>query len=170
MQRTQRTETHDMDTQDSTRGPDHFERRNGDYLISTDPRRIDAHAIQAYLARSYWAESIPMEIVEKAIAGSLGFALCKDDRQIGFARVVTDRATFAYLCDVYVLEEHRGRGLAKWLIQTVCAHPELQRLRRFVLITRDAHKLYEGCGFRTLQNPGGYMEIVRRDVYRPSRG
>ena len=143
-----------------------FEREKGTYRISTDPRRIDLVAVHEYLTQSYWAEGIPKDILMKAIASSLCFGLFDGDRQIGFARVVTDRATFAYLGDVYVLEEYRGRGLGKWLIEELLTHPDLQGLRRFVLLTRDAHGLYEQFGFRPLLNAGLYMEIVHTDVYK----
>jgi len=144
----------------------YFERENGPYRISTDPRCIDLAALHAYLVRSYWAAGIPKETLAKAIESSLCFALLDGSRQIGFARVITDRATFAYLSDVYVLKEYRGQGLGKWLMQELLSHPDLQGLRRFVLITRDAHGLYSQFGFKPLENADGYMEIVHRDIYR----
>src|SRR5262249_49356968 len=116
--------------------------RRGEYELSTDPDRLIVADIHAYLSRSYWAAHIPIDLLCRAIAGSLCFGVYKDGRQVAFARVISDRATFAYLCDVYVLEEHRGKGLAKWLMEAVTAHPDLQGLRRFVLVTRDAHGLY----------------------------
>jgi GNAT superfamily N-acetyltransferase len=119
--------------------------------------------------RSYWAEGISMELVARSIACSLCFALFHAERQVGFARVVTDRATFAYLCDVYVLEEHRGRGLGKWLVEEVRAHRDLQGLRRFALVTKDAHRLYAGMGFQAPANPAGYMEIVVPGLYNRTR-
>jgi len=143
-----------------------FEKVRGQYEISTDRNKIDLAAVHAYLARSYWCEGIPKELLAKAIAGSLCFSLLDRGRQIGFARVVTDRATFAYLCDVYVLQEHAGRGLGKWLIETVQSHPDLQGLRRFVLVTKDAHGLYSQFGFEPLRNPERYMEIVDPDIYK----
>lgn len=143
-----------------------FERQKGTYTITTDPRRLDLVAVHAYLTQSYWAEGIPKEILAKAIDSSLCFSLLDGDRQIGLARVVTDRATFAYLCDVYVLEEYRGRGLGKWLMEELMTHPDLQGLRRFVLITRDAHGLYEQFGFGPLIKPGGYMEIAPPKIYK----
>ncbi len=142
----------------------HAER--GEYRITCDPRAADVDAIQAYLARSYWAEGIPREVVAGAIAGSVPFSLFHGDQQVGFARVITDRATYAYLADVYVLEEHRGRGLGKWLIETVMSHPDLQGLRRMGLVTRDAHTLYEPFGFRPLAAPERHMEISRPNPYR----
>ena len=144
----------------------HADPHSDDYDISSDPARLDLEAIHAYLTRSYWAEGIPEETVARAVAGSLCFGVFHGARQVGFARVVTDRATFAYLCDVYVLEEHRGRGLGKRLVGEVMAHPELAGLRRFVLATRDAHGLYAQAGFQPLARPEFFMEIVRPDVYR----
>jgi GNAT superfamily N-acetyltransferase len=138
----------------------------GAFLISTDPTRLDHAAIHAYLTGSYWAEGIPGELVTRSLAGSLCFGLYHEVRQIGLARVITDRATFAYLCDVYVLEEFRGQGLGRWLMQTVLRHPELQGLRRFSLVTRDAHRLYSPLGFRPLAQPERHMEIVRQGIYR----
>jgi ribosomal protein S18 acetylase RimI-like enzyme len=143
-----------------------FRRVKGQYVISADPDKIDLDAVHAYLTRAYWCEGIPKHLLAKAIAGSLCFSLFDGDRQIGFARVVTDRATFAYLCDVYVVEEYAGRGLGKWLIQEMQSHPDLQGLRRFVLVTRDAQGLYSQFGFQPLENSARYMEIVRPDIYK----
>jgi GNAT superfamily N-acetyltransferase len=137
----------------------------GRYSISTDLQRLDIDAIHAFLSRSFWAEGISRELVAKAIVNSLCFGLFDGGAQVGFARVVTDRATFAYLCDVYVLESHRDRGLGKWLIETVMAHPELQGLRRFQLVTRDAHGLYARHGFAAPQYPERHMEIFRHGMY-----
>jgi GNAT superfamily N-acetyltransferase len=127
---------------------------------------MDVDAVHAYLTRSYWAEGIPREVVAKSLERSLCFGLFDGSRQIGFARVVTDRSTFAYLCDVYVLEDYRGRGLGKRLMKAVCAHPDLQGLRRFVLVTRDAHGLYDQFGFTPLKDPSRYMEIARTGIYK----
>jgi GNAT superfamily N-acetyltransferase len=154
----------------------YLERRNGDYLISTDPDRLDIDAIQAYLSRSYWAEGIPRSVVAQSIPGSLCFGLYAAGAapgagaQVGFARVISDRATFAYLCDVYVLEEHRGKGLGKWLMEVVIAHPELGNLRRFMLGTRDAHGLYARHGFTPLARPHTFMEIARPGIYKERGG
>ena len=137
----------------------------GDYCLSTDPARLEAEAVRAYLDRSYWAQGIPLEVVERALRGSLCFGLYYRGKQVGLARVITDGATFAYLCDVYVLEEHRGQGLSKWLMETILAHPHLQGLRRFVLATRDAHGLYAQFGFQPPARPDAYMEIVRPNPY-----
>jgi len=106
-----------------------------------------------------------MEVLRGAVSGSLCFGLYHNGSQIGFARVITDNATFAYLCDVFVLEGYRGQGLGHWLIETLATHPNLQGLRRIVLVTRDAHGLYEKFGFRPLARPDGYMELHRPDIY-----
>jgi GNAT superfamily N-acetyltransferase len=139
-----------------------MEDRQDDYLISTDETRLELHLICEYLSRSsYWAEGRPLDVVQRSIENSLCFGLYEGKQQVGFARVVTDYATFAWLCDVFVLESHRGRGLGKWLIRTVVAHPKLQNLDIFVLATRDAHELYRHYGgFQQLPVPGKWM--VRR--------
>jgi GNAT superfamily N-acetyltransferase len=137
----------------------------GEISISTDPSRLDLDLIRDYLARSYWAKGISRETVERSIAGSLCFGLFEGARQIGFARVITDRATFAYLADVFILEEFRGRGLGKRLMETIRAHPDLRNLRRWMLVTRDAHGLYEKFGFRPLANPERVMEIAEANIY-----
>lgn len=141
----------------------------GDYLISDDPQRIDADVIHAYLAReSYWAKDIPREIVDCAIANSLCIgAYAPDGAQVGLVRVVTDYATYAWICDVFVLEAHRRRGLSKALMQAVLAHPRLQRLRRFALGTRDAHGLYAQFGFVPLAHPESAMEKRLPHPYGP---
>jgi GNAT superfamily N-acetyltransferase len=138
------------------------------YSISTDPARFDLDAIHAYLVRAYWSKGIPRQTMECAIANSVCFALLHGKDQVGFARVITDSATFAYLCDVYVLEDHRGKGLATRLMKFVMEHPAVQRLRRFSLTTRDAHGLYRQFGFRQLDKPESQMEILRPDIYLPS--
>jgi GNAT superfamily N-acetyltransferase len=121
--------------------------RNG-YVISTDVERLDLDAIHAFLRTAYWSPNVPREVVERSIESSLDFGLYdRDGAQVGFGRAVTDRAAFAYIADVYVLEEHRGRGLGKWLVETMLSHPDLQGLRRIVLGTQDAHGLYERHGF-----------------------
>jgi ribosomal protein S18 acetylase RimI-like enzyme len=137
------------------------------YTVSTDRSRLDLTAMHRFLSTSYWSPGLPLEVLTRAVAGSLCFGLYDGREQVGFARVITDRATFAYLCDVYVLEGHRGRGLGRWLLEIVARHPFLQGLRRFVLVTRDAHGLYERFGFRPLARPEGYMELHRPDVYAP---
>lgn len=140
--------------------------QRGEYSVSTDPSRLNLDAIHAYLVRAYWCEGIPRQTLERAIANSLCFGLFHGTAQVGLARVITDSATYAYLCDVYVLEGHRGKGLAKWLMECVLSHPALQNLRRFSLATRDAHGLYRQFGFRQLSKPESKMEILRPDVYR----
>ena len=129
-----------------------------DYTITTDPHRLDIAAIHAFLSRSYWSPGVSMQVVERAIANSLAFGILRGDEQVGFGRVVTDKATFAYLADVYVLEAHRGKGLAKRLLESIQAHDDLQGLRRFLLATRDAHGLYAQFGFRELAHPSRMME------------
>jgi GNAT superfamily N-acetyltransferase len=144
-------------------------RRDG-FTVSTDPERLDLDAIHAFLSTSYWAEGIPRGLLERAIRSSLCFGLYAGEeggeRQIGFARVITDRATYAYLCDVYVLLEWRGRGLGTWMMERVTAHPDLQGLRRFSLVTRDAHELYRPFGFAEVASPGQHMEVARPGLYR----
>jgi ribosomal protein S18 acetylase RimI-like enzyme len=140
------------------------------YAISSDPARLDVVAIHAYLTRSYWSPGIPIDIVERALRNSLCFGIYENasGAQVGFARVVTDYATFAYLCDVYVLEEHRNHGLGKRMMREVMAHPALAGARRVMLATRDAHGLYRQSGFVEAGRAGNLMEIVRPDVYAQS--
>ncbi len=135
------------------------------YEISSDPGRLQLDAIHAFLARSYWSPGVPRAVVARAIAHSLCFGIYAGAEQVGFARVVTDRATFAYLADVYVLEAHRGQGLAARLVAHIQAHPDLQGLRRFLLATRDAHGLYARFGFRPVAAPDRLMEIRDPDPY-----
>lgn len=135
------------------------------YELVDDPARIDVAAAHAYLARSYWSPGIPLATVARAIANSLCVAVRKDGGQVGFARVVTDRATFAYLADVYVLEAHRGRGLARAMVAHLQAHPELQGLRRWLLFTVDAHDVYEALGWSALAHPERGMERHFPEVY-----
>jgi GNAT superfamily N-acetyltransferase len=139
-----------------------------DYEISLDPARIDVGAVHAFIANSYWAAGMPIATLRKAIDHSLCVSAFADDAQVGFARVVTDRATFAYLADVYVLEAHRGRGLSRRLVAALLGHPELQGLRRLMLVTRDAHGLYEKFGFTALAHPSRVMELHRPEVYAAS--
>ena len=138
----------------------------GEYLISTDPVRLDPVAIHAYLTRSYWAEGIPLGTIKRALRNSLCFGLYHHDSQVGLARVITDHATFAYLCDVYVLETHRGKSLGKWLMECVMRHPGLGNLRRFSLATRDAHGFYRRFGFEPLTRPERVMEIRNDNAYK----
>ena len=138
---------------------------NGTFTVTCDPARIDLAVVAGFLASSYWAKDIPPAVVEKSLANSLCFALLDGDRQIGFARVISDRATIAYIGDVFVVPEYRGRGLAKWLMECVTHHPELQGLRRWVLATRDAHGLYEKFGFTPLKRPEIFMERHNPNAY-----
>jgi GNAT superfamily N-acetyltransferase len=140
------------------------------FTVSTDRGRMDVAAIHDFLCnKSYWAQGVPLEVVKKALAHSLCFGLYADTEQIGLARVITDRATYLYLCDVYVLESKRRNGLGTWLIECVIAHPDLQGLRRMSLVTADAHGLYERFGFTALATPERYMEKRDPDVYRRNK-
>lgn len=139
------------------------------FTITTDPTMIDHAVVTDFLAASYWSRGIPASIVSRSIEGSLCFALLNETRQIGFARVISDRATIAFLNDVFVLPEFRGRGLGKWLVDCVMSHPELQGLKAWILVTRDAHELYRKFGFRALARPEGYMELRIPDVYRDAQ-
>jgi N-acetylglutamate synthase-like GNAT family acetyltransferase len=129
-------------------------------LISTDPSRRDLDAITDMLSRAYWAKDRTREVILRAMQNSLVFGVYDGNRQVGLARVVSDYATFAWLCDVFVHEDYRQRGIGKWLMETILAHPDLQGLRRFLLITRDAHGLYSQYGFTPLQNPDRWMEKI----------
>ena|ERR1700744_1931631 len=145
-----------------------MERTQGGYTLSTDKSRLDVDAIHHFLSmESYWARHIPRALVERAIDHSVCFGLYHGDAQVGFARVVTDQATFGYLADVYVLADHRGRGLSKWMMEGIMSHPDLQGLRRFMLATRDAHSLYTQFGFAPLADPAPLMQIVHIDPYAP---
>ena len=135
--------------------------------ISTDDSRLDFDLIHRYLSEdSYWAAGIPRETLARALANSLNFGAYLDGRQIGFGRMITDRATFAYLADVFVVAEHRSEGVAKMLMESVMAHPDLQGLRRMLLATRDAQTLYARFGFTELGAPSRMMELHRPDVYQ----
>lgn len=138
---------------------------NGTFTITCDLAKMDRAVIAQFLASSYWATGIPLATVEKSLAHSLCFGLLDGARQVGFARVVSDHATIAYLGDVFVLPEYRGRGLSKWLMECITSHPELQGLRRWILATRDAHGLYEKFGFTPLKKPEVFMERHDPNVY-----
>ena len=138
-----------------------IETHKDNFTISTDPARLDLDAIADMLTRAYWASGRPRERTERAISNSLVFGLYDGEKQIGLARVVSDHAVFAYLCDVFIHEEYRAHGLGKWLIETVMNHPDLQGLRRWTLATRDAHELYRQFGWDDLQNPEKWMQILR---------
>ncbi|UTV30543.1 GNAT family N-acetyltransferase [Photobacterium atrarenae] len=137
------------------------------YEISTAQDDFDFEVIYQVISHSYWASGIPRETLAKAISNSLCFGVFDEaDQQVGFARLITDKATFAYLADVFIVESHQGQGLSKWLIEHIVAHPELQGLRRMVLATRDAHGLYAQFGFKAIENPEIFMQIWQPDVYR----
>ena len=136
-----------------------MEWRRDEYLISTDRERLNIQTIYEYLSKSsYWALGRSLERVRRSIENSLSFGVYFNDEQIGFARVVTDYATFAWLADVFILDQYRGRGLSKWLVEVIVGHPELQGLRRWLLATRDAHSLYRRYGFKDLEDPTRWME------------
>ncbi len=139
------------------------EYHRGNYTISNDPARLDLAVIHGFLSTgSYWAQNRPMKVVKRSIENSLNFGVYRNDRQVGFARVVTDYATFAWLCDVFVLPEERGAGLGKWLVECVVSHPDIQPLRRLLLATRDAHELYRQYGgFTPLGSPDRWMERIK---------
>lgn len=138
-------------------------------LISTDQCKIDVDAVHTILTHSYWSEGVSKEIVLRSIKHSLCFGVYEGREQIGFARVISDYSTYAYLADVYILEPYRGKGLAKWLMSCIVSHPDLQHLRRWSLVTRDAHELYMQFGFTQLKNPDRYMELFTPGMYKKSR-
>lgn len=139
---------------------------SSEFIITTDKSKLDRELIHRFLREeSYWAQNIPRDLVDLAIDNSLTFAAFDGERQIGFARVVTDYAVFAYVGDVFVLPGYRGRGASKQLMHAVRTHPSLQRLRRWHLLTRDAHGLYKQFGFRELESPARHMEIAVKDAY-----
>lgn len=143
-----------------------LEYRRGDFLISTDRARLDLAVIYDFLTNSYWAKGIPQEVVARSIEHSLCFGIYDGNgSQAGFGRVVSDYATVAYLGDVFVIESHRGRGLSKWLMECIMQNPALQNLRRWILLTRDAHGLYSRVGFTPVKMPDLYMELHRSNVY-----
>ena len=132
--------------------------QRGEWRITTEPAAMDLDVIHGFLTRSYWAAGVTREVVARSIQGSIPFGVFHGPRQVGFARVISDRATFAYLADVFVLEEFRGQGLGVWLVEVISAHPELQGLRRWLLATRDAHALYARVGFEPLPAPERFMQ------------
>jgi GNAT superfamily N-acetyltransferase len=143
-------------------------RRDDGFEISTDPARVDLDVVHGFLTEAYWSPGVPRAVVERSIAGSLPFGLyAPDGAQAGFARVVTDRAVFAYLGDVFVLPEHRGRGLGAWLVECAVGHPELRGLRRWFLATADAHGIYERFGFGPPARPETLMfrDADPRELY-----
>ena len=145
---------------------ENYERKQGEFIISTDRNRLQIEAIYKFLSEeSYWAQTRTREQTETAIKNSLPFGVYKGENQIGFARVVTDYATFAYLGDVYILPEYRGQGLSKWLMDVIVSHPDLQNFRRWILATKDAHTLYEKFGFAALKHPTRWMEKAAPNAY-----
>lgn len=136
------------------------------YQVSTDPARFDVDRIHTFLRSTYWAANMPRRVLEKAIRHALCFGVFAEREQVAFARVITDYATFAYLSDIFVVPEHRGCGVSKLLMQSILAHPELQGLRRFLLATKDAHRLYAQFGFQPLAHPEDFMTIHNPDVYK----
>jgi len=140
--------------------------KKGNYIISTDKSKIDVPIVHNFLSHSYWAGQIPRETVKESIENSLCFGIYHYEELVGFARVITDFATFAYLADVFVLPPERGKGLSKWLMEVIIDHPRLQGLRRFILATRDAHKLYSQFGFRPFAKPERWMERHNPDIYK----
>jgi GNAT superfamily N-acetyltransferase len=142
------------------------EQRRGGFEISTSRERLDLEVIHNFLTNCYWAKGIPRDVVERSIKYSLCFGIyeCKG-AQVGFARVISDFATVAYLGDVFVVQSHRGRGLSTWLMECIVQHPALQNLRRWMLLTNDAHGLYSRFGFTPVKSPERYMEMHRPDVY-----
>jgi GNAT superfamily N-acetyltransferase len=141
---------------------------NGDYEISTDPARIDAGMVHEFLTNSYWATEIPVETVRRSIEHSIPFGVYHGQQQVGFARIISDLATFAYLADVFIVPPFRGRGLSRWLMECIVGHPDLQGLRRWMLATQDAHGLYAKFGFTAIKNSEPWMEIHQADVYARS--
>lgn len=140
--------------------------RVGGYVVSDDPSRIDARAVHAFLRRAYWSKDIPFEIVQRALAASLCIGTyAPDGAQVGFCRLITDYVVFCFVADVYVLEEHRGRGLSKAMMKAALEHPRLQGLRRWSLVTHDAQGLYAQFGFRVVAHPERHMERVDLDIY-----
>ena len=140
--------------------------RRGEFTVSTDNGRLDLELVHATLAAAYWAAEVPRAVVERSIERSLAFGLYHAQLQIGFGRLITDRATLAYFSDVFVAPEFRGRGLGHWLVSCMMAHPEVQGLRRWLLVTRDAHGFYREHGFVQLADPTQWMEIADLDIHR----
>jgi GNAT superfamily N-acetyltransferase len=133
---------------------------------SGDPARVDVELVHDFLTNSYWAKGIPLATVRQSIENSIPFGVYHGQQLVGFARIISDCATFAYLADVFILPSHRGRGLSRWLMECIVGHPDLQGLRRWMLATQDAHGLYAQFGFTPLKAPERWMEIHESDVYR----
>lgn len=136
----------------------------GSFVVSTDQSRLDLKAIHGFLKDAYWAKDISFEAVRQSIQKSLCFGVYKRDELVGFARVITDQVVFAYLVDLFILEAHRGQGLAKWLLECIFSNPELRGVRMWLLATRDAHALYEKFGFKPLRHPERFMRLSNADV------
>jgi GNAT superfamily N-acetyltransferase len=149
--------------------PARVEYRRDDFLISTDPTRLDLDVIYDFLTNCYWAKGIPREVVVRSIEHALCFGIYESGGQVGFARVISDFATIAYVGDVFVVESHRGRGLGKWLMECIVQHPGLQNLRRWILTTRDAHGLYSQFGFTPVKTPERFMERHQANIYEKAR-
>ncbi|HEX3935546.1 MAG TPA: GNAT family N-acetyltransferase [Puia sp.] len=142
---------------------------NDEYSISTDRNKLDLPMIHGFLStQAYWCLNIPFAIFKRSAENSLCFGVYQSDRQVGFARIITDYATIAYLGDVFILPEHRGKGLSKRLVGEIMAHPDLQGLRRWMLLTSDAHGLYRQFGWKSIANPDRFMEIANPDIYKTS--
>ena len=144
-----------------------YEIQKEDYLVSDDKQRLDITFIHTYLSNeSYWAQNIPLEVVKRSIENSISFGVYHLNKQVGFARVTTDKATFAYLADVFMVESYRGKGLSRMLLEAIHAHPDVQGLRRWMLGTRDAHGLYEKYGWTSIPYPDRFMQLHYPDVYK----
>jgi len=141
----------------------------GDYEISTDPARINLALVHEFLTNSYWAKGIPLETVQLSIENSIPFGVYHGQQLVGFARIISDLATFAYLADVFIVPDYRGRGLSRWLMECIISHPDLQGLRRWMLATKDAHGLYRRYGFTPLKSPESWMEIHWPEVYSSAK-
>ena len=138
-----------------------------EFSVSTDRERLDLVFLHGFLSKeAYWCLNIPFDRVKRSVENSLNFGLYHKDRQVGYARVITDYSTIAYLGDVFVIPEYRGKGLSKWLLQQVMDHPDLQGLRRWLLLTADAHELYKKFGWQPVVKPERYMELFNPDVYK----
>jgi GNAT superfamily N-acetyltransferase len=147
-----------------------LELQRGEFVVSTDPLRLDLDLIHSFLTHSYWAEGIPRDVVARSVEHSLCFGVFHARRQVGFARIISDYATYAYLADVFIIEAYRGRGLAKFLMECIMRHPQLQDLRRWTLATRDAHGLYAQFGFTPLSRAENFMEFHNPHVYKNASG
>ena len=142
-----------------------YQIQKDEYIVSTDKALLNFEVIHQFLSQSYWSPNIPMEIVKRAAANSLTFGVYQQEKQVGYARIISDYTTFAYLADVFILETHRGKGLSKWLMECIMQYPDLQGLRRWLLATKDAHGLYAQYGFQALDLPDRFMQIARPNIY-----